>query len=76
MYKSVTDHNPEYMQEFFQRKTVTYHLRNSNLMQIPHVNSVTVGHHSIQYEGPKIWNSLPNDNDHGDETTYDCLKIV
>ena len=62
MFKVHTKTSPEIMQEVFQVKEQgDYNLRNQTDFVIPQVKSLNHGLESVQFLGPKMWESLPKD---------------
>ena len=60
IYKTLNDLNPGYMKDIFQVQQSAYSTRRPYNIKVPRVNQTTFGTRSIQYEGAKIWNHLPN----------------
>ena len=58
IYKTLNDLNPSYMKDIF-KKRENRHSNRHNYIDVPMVNQVTYGKHSMRSLGPKIWNSLP-----------------
>ena len=59
IYKTLSNLNPEYMHELFERNSHTYSTRRPNNLKIPRVNQTSFGFRSIRAEGAKLWNHLP-----------------
>ena len=59
IYKTLSNLNPEYMHELFERNSHTYSTRRPNNLKIPRVNQTSFGSRSIRAEGAKLWNHLP-----------------
>ena len=57
MYKVKYGLAPSIVDELFKQKTLSYSLRNSDF-DIPTVNTINYGKHSIRYQGPNIWSKL------------------
>ena len=60
MYKTLNNLNPDYMKGIFQVHQSAYSTRRPYNIKVPRVNQTTFATRSIQYEGAKIWNHLPN----------------
>ena len=60
IYKTLSNINPSFMQEYFIRKDVEYDLRTRDLLQIPAAKSITFGIDSIKFRGSLLWNSIPD----------------
>ena len=58
IYKTLNDLNPSYMKDIF-KKRENRHSNRHTYIDVPMVNQVTYGKHSMLSLGPKIWNSLP-----------------
>lgn len=61
VYKSVNNIGPLYMHNMFKSKDTSYHMRNSNRLNLSKFSSVQYGFNSFSYQGAKLWNSLSND---------------
>ena len=59
MDKSVTEINPDYLNESFLSKQCTYNLRNVFVMERSKVNTTQFGLIFVRSYGPNIWNLLP-----------------
>ena len=59
--KTLSNLNPRYMQELFERNSSSYSTRRPNDLKIPRVNQTSYGSRSIKFEGAKLWNHLPED---------------
>ncbi len=57
---SLNNLNPNFMNEMFQVKDITYDLRNSNILCQLNFSKITYGKQTFSYYGTHIWNSLPN----------------
>ena len=53
--------NAGYMKDFFEERPSKYPSRHPDNIFVPKSNQVTYGYKSIRIQGPKIWNSLPNE---------------
>ena len=51
IFKIYLNLNPTFMSSLFLQKEVFYNLRNSNLLNIPKVNSSKYGTHSVFFQG-------------------------
>ena len=60
IYRPLNSLSPKYMKELFKLNSPVYSSRRSQNLHVPRVNQTTFGLKSIWYEGPKIWNHLPN----------------
>ena len=61
VYKAIHGHSPPYMNDMFtSRQEQTHSLRNAHQLNIPCTRTVGFGSHSIQFEGARLWNHLPN----------------
>ncbi len=56
MYKAVNGMTPNYIQELFEVKEISYNLRDPTKTIIPKSNSTTYGLKSLKHERNKIWN--------------------
>ena len=61
VYKTLNNLNPIFMKDYFLQKTTTHNLRIQNPLLIPKVETTTYGIKSLSFQGPKIWNSLPDE---------------
>ena len=53
--------NAGYMKDLFEERPSKYPSRHPDNLFVPKANQVTYGYKSIRIQGPKIWNSLPNE---------------
>ena len=60
VYKSLHHLNPFFMQYYFQRKSVTYVLRNSQLLVLPPTSTITYGVNAIHFQACLLWNRIPH----------------
>ena len=60
IYKSLNGLNPNYMNKIFVKSCSRYSCRRPHNLMVPRVNQTKFGLKSIQYEGAKLWNHLPN----------------
>ena len=62
IYKTLNGLNPSYMNEIFVKSSSRYSSRGPHDFMVPRVlvNQTKFGLKSIQYEGAKLWNHLPN----------------
>ena len=60
IYRTLNSLSPKYVKELFKLNSPVYSSGRSQNLHGPGVNQTTFGLKSIQYEGPKIWNHLPN----------------
>ena len=58
IYKTLSDINPRYVQELFERSSSSYSTRRPNDLKVPRVNQTTYGSKSIRFEGARLWNHL------------------
>ncbi len=61
IFKTCYDMLPLYMKDVFIQKEVTYGHRDVNHLVQPEFKTVTYGYNTINYQGSKLWNNLPND---------------
>ena len=61
IYKTLSNLNPRYIQELFERNSSSYSTRRPNDLKIPRVNQTSYGSRSIKFEGAKLWNHLAED---------------
>ena len=59
IYKALSNLNPEYMQDLFERNPSSYSTRRPNDLKIPRVNQTSFGSRSIRFEVARLWNHLP-----------------
>ena len=59
VYKCVKQNNAQYLNELFEEKSPTYHLRDTDLLKQPRFKTYRFGYRSFAYYGAKLWNSLP-----------------
>ena len=59
IYKFFSDNVPEYITEIFRVNIGKYNTRNPNMLKRP-LYKTSNGQKSIQYIGPKLWDSMPN----------------
>ena len=60
IYKTLKGLNPNYMNKIFVKSCSRYSSRRPHDLMVPRVNQTKFGLKSIQYEGAKLWNHLPN----------------
>ena len=60
IYKTLNGLNPNYMNKIFVKSCSRYSSRRPHDLMVPRVNQTKFGLKSIQYEGAKLWNHLPN----------------
>ena len=61
VFKCSKGRNPDYMSGLFEKKQLTYNLRDSDLIIQSKFNTFTYGYKSFSYYGAKIWNALSPD---------------
>ena len=61
VFKCFKGLNPEYLNELFEKKHISYNLRNSDLIVQQKFDTKTHGYKSFSYFGAKVWNTLPQD---------------
>ena len=61
IYKTLSNLNPRYMQELFERNSSSHSPKRPNDLKIPRVNQTSHGSRSIKSDGAKLWNHLPKD---------------
>ena len=59
IFKSVKGLNPKYMRSLFSCSTTPYCTRGGSTLVPPKLNTISFGINSFTYQGPKIWNNLP-----------------
>ena len=59
IYKTLANMNPSYMQELFEKSSSCYSTRRPYDLTVPRVNQTSFGSRSIEFEGAKLWNHLP-----------------
>ena len=72
IYKTLNDLNPSYMKEIFHLNDRRENSRRPNNILIPKIKAYTYGENSLNFVGPKIWNSLP-ENVKGAKSLF-CFK--
>ena len=61
VYKAIHGHSPPYMNDMLtSRQEQTHSLRNAHQLNIPCTRTVGFGSYSIQFEGARVWNHIPN----------------
>lgn len=60
VYKTLHNLNPSFMQTLFKVKSISYSLRNQNLLVIPAAKSQRFGTQSFLFRGSLLWNNLPD----------------
>ena len=75
IYRTLSDLNPKYMRELFERNSSSYSTRRLNDLKIPRVNQTSYGSRSIRFEGARLWNHLP-ENIKSSENLYIFKKLV
>ena len=61
IYKTKSNITPSFMTEIFIEKNPPYHLRSSNILQMPKPRTVRYGLESISFLGCKLWHGISND---------------
>ncbi len=61
VFKSLYNVNLTFMNQMFEVKTISYDLRNSNVLFQPKWQKVTYLKNTYKYYGTHIWNLLPNE---------------
>ena len=61
IYKTKNQLNPSYINDILETRTSRYPSRKPNDLYVPSANQKTFGLNSFRVEGPKIWNTLPED---------------
>ena len=59
MYKIKNNLSPLFMKSIFQIKPNHYNLRNNNFFRAKNIHTVFHGSQTLSYQGPKIWNLVP-----------------
>ena len=70
IYKTLSNLNPKYMRELFERNSLSYSTRRPNDLKIPRVNQTSYGSRCIRFEGAKLWNRLPENIKSSKTCTY------
>ena len=60
IYKSLTDVNPDFIENYFSIKEIPYTLRNGGVWKKKSTRSTYYGTNSIHFRGCLWWNKLPN----------------
>ena len=60
VYKCLDNTNPAFLTSLFNKKSIRFNLRTSNLLKLPNSNTLTYGLKSITYRGSMSWNNLPD----------------
>ena len=60
IYKILNVLNPNYMNEISVKSSFLYSSRRPQDLMVPRVNQTKFSFKSIQYEGAKLWNDIPN----------------
>ena len=60
IYKTKSNITPSFMTEIFIEKNPPYHLRSSNILQMPKPRTVWYGLESISFLGCKLWHGISN----------------
>ena len=61
MFKVLKGLSSQIMNEIFSLRNIDYNIRSQTDFSSSAVHSVSYGHNSLRYFGPKIWNIIPND---------------
>ncbi len=61
VFKSLHNLNPTFMNQMFEVKTISYDLRNANVLFQLKWQKVTYGKNTFKNYGTHIWNLLPNE---------------
>ena len=61
IYKTKSNITPSFMTEIFIEKNPPYHLRSSNILQMPKARTVRYGLESISFLGCKLWHGISTD---------------
>ena len=61
IYKTVHNLNPTFMTQVFEKKDVSYNLRESNSLTLPKANTTLYGIDTVRYIGKKLWQVLPTE---------------
>ena len=59
VYKCCMGLNPPYLNDLFQKQTLRYRLRDTDLIVQAKFKTFTFGYKSFSYYGAKVWNELP-----------------
>ena len=61
VYKTPNNLNPIFMKDYLLQKTTSRNLRIHIPLLIPKVKTTNYGIKSLSFQGPKIWNPLPDE---------------
>lgn len=61
IYKTRHNLNPSYINDILEPRPSTYPSRKPNDLYVPSFNQKTFGLNSFRVQGPKVWNTLPED---------------
>ena len=61
VFKSLNQLNPKFMNAMFEKKEISYDLRDSHILIQPPFKKITYGKNTFKYFGSHLWNLLPND---------------
>ena len=61
LFKISNELSPDIVKETFQKRIISYNLRNKNSFMTRQVNSVYHGTESLSFLGPKIWDQVPQE---------------
>ena len=61
VFKIVNNISPSFIQNLIIIKCSQYSLRKDNTAVVPKANTAKYGLKSFAHDGPRIWNSLPNE---------------
>ena len=59
VYKVINNLAPPIESSFFSKQVCPYNMRDNNKLILPQYKTAQYGKHSIAYQGPSLWNSLP-----------------
>ena len=59
-FKYVNGINPNILVNIFNLRNHDYDTRGIQMLQLPHVNTITHGINSFKYQAPRLWNSIPD----------------
>ena len=60
-YKYVNAINPNILKHVFKFRNHDHDTRGIQMVQLPQVNTITHGVNSFRFQGPRLWNLLPDD---------------
>ena len=61
VFKILNEMCPPVLSNLVQKRSSSYNLRYTNILQVPTVKTTLFGKRSFKYPAPVLWNSLPDD---------------